>query len=99
MWSLSALAKQAELVTFEKGQNLFAQGDDAKHLYIIKQGEVQLTKDITLKCPEETGLNSATGDFKIKQFRKSRLIELNRIWKDQSIKNQTLKVRDSIDGT
>ena len=99
IWSLSAIAKDAQHVTFEKGQPLFTQGDDAKHLYIIKEGEVQLTKEITLKCPSEFGSNTNSGEFKIKQFQRKQLIELNRIWKDQSRKDCILKVKPALHQT
>jgi len=48
---LNALLSNASVKSYSQGETIFQQGGDAKHLYILIQGEV----DLTVKAQEEIG--------------------------------------------
>ena len=52
---------------------IFKEGDEATHLYIIKKGEVKISKKVAIKLPDDPFV--PTDDINLKQLPK-RLLEV-----------------------
>lgn len=50
--AISTLIYHFKLLKFVRNNVIFKEGDEATHLYIIKRGEVKITKKVDITVPE-----------------------------------------------
>ena len=95
IWNLSEIVKEASCLELEKRQTVFKAGDPVDDIYFIKEGEVELSKEVEFKYPEDIGSFSSSPEFRRDWNERTRISSLSKIWKEKQTKKQKLPVTTS----